>query len=41
MRKCPVCRMYLEDRNALYCLYCRRLMQEAQAELGEWVEGGG
>jgi len=29
--------MYMEDRHALYCLYCRRLMQEAQVELDEWL----
>ena len=38
MRRCPICRMLMEERYALCCTYCRRLlMQEAQAELDEWL----
>ena len=37
MRRCPICRMYMESSDTLYCLYCRRLMQEAQVELDEWL----
>ncbi len=27
----------MEPNDTLYCLYCRRLMQEAQAGLDEWL----
>jgi hypothetical protein len=31
--------MWLEERREGYCIYCRRKIREAQAELGESVEG--
>lgn len=36
-RRCPICRMMMEEQQALFCIYCRRLMQEAQTELDEWL----
>ena len=39
MRRCTRCGMWLDQRREGYCIYCRRKVREAQAELGEWVEG--
>jgi len=37
-RKCPICRMRMQDRHRPFCVYCRRLMEKAQTELDEWFE---
>ena len=34
MKRCPICRLIMDPNDTLYCLYCRRLMQEAQAGVG-------
>ena len=39
MRGCTRCGMWLDEPQGGYCIYCRRKVREAQAELGEWVEG--
>ena len=38
MKRCPICRMLMEERYALCCIHCRRLLiQEAQVDLDEWL----
>jgi len=39
MRRCPICRMLMEPSDTLYCFYCRRLMQDAQVGLDDWIPG--
>ncbi len=39
MKRCPICRMYMDSSDTLYCLYCRRLMQDAQMGLDDWIPG--
>lgn len=36
-RRCPICGMQMTERHRPFCLYCRRLMQEAQVELDDWL----
>ena len=39
MRRCPICRLLMEPTDTLYCFYCRRLMQDAQVVLDDWIPG--
>ena len=38
MRRCPLCKMLMYERDKPYCIYCRRMIAEAQAELDDWLE---
>lgn len=38
MKRCPICKMLMQDRHKPYCIYCRRLIEEAQRELDDWFE---
>lgn len=38
-KRCPICRMTMESQHTLFCIYCRRLMQDAQMGLDDWIPG--
>ena len=38
MKRCPLCKMLMYEREKPYCIYCRRMIAESQAELEDWLE---